>query len=105
MKVVNVIVGLAVAGTVGFLGWRAYAQHKKTKGTGGYAASNLYTLPTELTPLAIKDVSPYAVEAVRVVYKDFVLNEAYVGENGVLYLVETHEGFDPLVFQVTAAKE
>ncbi|MHC4643866.1 MAG: hypothetical protein ACYTBJ_00090 [Planctomycetota bacterium] len=67
-----------------------------------YDVQPMYRLPEGVTPLEIGIVDPEAVEAVKYVHGKFVLDEAYMGPDG-LYLVQLppQEDLDPAVFLVT----
>lgn len=98
MKWGPMIIGGLIVSAIGFGVWAAIrgpgmAPHK-------FKINPLYQLPQGLTPLEITDVPYGAIQAVKRVHGAFRLSEAYT-DGTALYLVETHEGFSPLVFYVT----
>jgi hypothetical protein len=67
-----------------------------------YDVDNLYSLPEGVTEVSTAQVPDSMTDAVRWVHRYFILSKAYVDGDGNTYLVEEHEGFDPLVFQVVS---
>lgn len=64
-----------------------------------YEVQPLYKLPEGVQPMDLGLVEPGAVAAVKTVYGDFQLSEAY-SDSGAIYLVERREGFDPVAFEL-----
>ena len=100
MKKGHIIAGSVVAVLFGLAGFGIWRSRKKLAAkAAGYDVQPFYKLPAGLEGYEVGKVDQAMVAAVRSVYGDFQLHEAYLGSDG-LYLVETHEGFSPLVFRV-----
>jgi hypothetical protein len=99
-KIIAGVVAAALVGLVGFGVW-ASRKTKAEKEADLWNVQPIYgpNMPLGMSPMNTGDVPSSAIEAVKKVHGKFVLHEAYDGPDG-MYLVETHEGFDPLVFRV-----
>lgn len=94
---------LAAAG-IGAVVWLARSSGVKPKNpyspSTEYYVDPQYKLPAGVTQIDTSTIPTEMVDAVLWKHTKFVLHEAYVDDAQSYYLVETHEGFDPLVFKV-----
>lgn len=88
---------------VGLTAGAAYLMSRKStnpyKPSALYEVDNLYTLPEGAVEVSTKEIPRAMVDAVKWVHRYFVLSAAYT-DGDKTFLVEEHEGFDPLVFLV-----
>lgn len=100
MKWKPVIIGGLLLTSIGLGVWLSLRKQRQ-QAAALYDVQPLYRLPRGLRPVEIGIIDRGAVGAVKLKHKEFELHEAYIDTNGALYLVETHKGFEPLVFKVT----
>lgn len=101
----KIILGLLAAAGLGVVVYFATRKSKNPyKPSTEYDVDPQYKLPNGAAELGLESVPQEMIDAVRWVHRYFQPHEAYADTTGNIYLVELHEGFDPLVFKV-APKE
>jgi len=95
--IAGVAAGAAAALITGLVIWRS--RKRLALAALKYEVDPLYKAPAGLKTLKLRSVPKAAVVAVRKIHGKFKLHQAF-RDTDAMYLVEIHEGFDPLVFRV-----